>query len=216
MQMDLRAVASFMLPLALLAGCASQSGWNVGDWCGGSCDSAAGNCRVCKAPRAYWSHGRYIHWYDSWVTQRSAEQCAEKTLKNDPEVCENPSTDFCCGYEQAFIDLANGGNGVTPPVPPQKYWKANNRSARGYQKAEQWFEGYRAGVCAAQAMGRQEYLFIPASAEAAQAEHDVYRHGYHANWTTPGWNNAGWNNAVWQQPAAPSAPCDGPACEWNH
>lgn len=200
MQMDLRVVACLLLPLALIYGCASQSCWTAGSWsdqtcdqtCEPGCEAQGGGCRVCQAPRWYWSHGRYIHWYDSWVTRRAAEKCAEKSFHNDPAVCSSASGDFYCGYRQAFIDLANGGSGVTPAVPPQKYWKAHNRSDRGYKKAEQWFEGYRAGVCAARGMGRQEFLYVPASAEAAQAENAVYHPGRYDGWNGPAMHADSW------------------------
>lgn len=221
MQMDLRVIASLLLPLAFVYGCASQSGWSTGSWCEQGCNVLTGDCRACQAPRWYWSRGRYIHWYDSWVTERTAEACAKKTFRNDPAATA-ATGDFYCGYQQAFIDLANGGSGVTPAVPPEKYWKANNRSARGYEKAEQWFEGYRAGVCAARGTGRQEFLFVPTSAEAAQAENAVYHPGRYDGWNGPAMHASSWQDggeyfAPEYAPPGYVAPHDGPPVgDWNY
>jgi hypothetical protein len=75
-----------------------------------------------------------------------------------------PSCDFREGYTQAYVDLAEGGNGEVPAVPPERYWKSKYRSAEGYSRAEDWFAGYRAGVEMAQAEGISQFNTIPTSA----------------------------------------------------
>jgi hypothetical protein len=75
----------------------------------------------------------------------------------------HPSCHFREGFVQAHIDLADGGNGVPPAVPPERYWNRRNRSANGYAKAGEWFEGYQAGVAMAQMAGIGSYNDVATS-----------------------------------------------------
>jgi hypothetical protein len=64
------------------------------------------------------------------------------------------SCDYRLGYEQAYVDVAQGTDGQVPALPPANYWKVDARTAAGHQRAQQWFSGYAAG--AAQARCRYE------------------------------------------------------------
>ena len=52
---------------------------------------------------------------------------------------------FCAGYR----DVAAGGHGCVPPVPPRPYWSWRYQTAEGQAKVAAWFDGYPAGALAA-------------------------------------------------------------------
>ena len=64
--------------------------------------------------------------------------------------CDRPyeehfQSGFCAGY----TDMANGGDGYVPALPPQEYRGFEFQSADGAQCVNSWFEGYPEGVAAA-------------------------------------------------------------------
>ncbi|MFM9963824.1 MAG: hypothetical protein ACKV2Q_21650 [Planctomycetaceae bacterium] len=73
------------------------------------------------------------------------------------------SRDFKFGYQQAYIDIANGGSGALPAVPPSRYWAAPYRTTWGHNKAREWFTGYEAGATAAQCCMPANTLSVPTS-----------------------------------------------------
>ena len=74
------------------------------------------------------------------------------------------SRDFRYGFQQAFLDIANGGSGALPAVPPARYWTAAYRTTWGHNKAREWFEGYEAGANAAKCSALKEAQSIPTAA----------------------------------------------------
>jgi hypothetical protein len=119
------------------------------------CD--AGGCE----PHSGWADCRggagcgpnlYIGCIDTWRVRRYALASADKAWRR----CHNPggrgSCHFRDGFDQAFVDLAEGGDGTPPGVPPERYWWCTYRSACGQRFAEEWFAGYEAGVEAARAL----------------------------------------------------------------
>jgi hypothetical protein len=62
------------------------------------------------------------------------------------------SCDYVYGFEQAFIDVAQGGWGMTPAVPPRRYWGLCSRTPAGKERACDWLAGYSAGAERALAM----------------------------------------------------------------
>lgn len=84
------------------------------------------------------------------ANQELAEQFAGKV-----------SSDFEFGFQQAFIDIANGGSGALPTVPPPRYWSAPYRTSWGHDKARDWFAGYQAGANSAKCGALQEAQAAP-------------------------------------------------------
>lgn len=141
------------------SGCCSPSVCSSGSCGPGAKDPP----RVCEAPRWYWSNGKYWGCVDDYFTRRAATACAYKTVdQHIPRNCPHRD-DFYDGYVCAHVDRAFGGCAQVPAVPPQKYWKANNRSAAGYARAEQWFAGYQAGLDQFNNIGRDSHLYVPSS-----------------------------------------------------
>lgn len=156
-----------------------------GDGCGpfGTCRHES-HCR----PGHYWVPGGYSSDIDEMVARSAAKQCARRALRelDDGHDFEYES-DFEDGFRRAYVDVATGGSGTVPPVPPEKYWKASYRSAEGHAQADAWFAGYRAGAQSARSDGLDAYNTIPAS--AASYAVDDCKHGpevpIHDTWSTP-------------------------------
>lgn len=54
------------------------------------------------------------------------------------------------GFKAGYVNIASGGNGCPPPVPPNKYWNWRYQSLEGQAKVAAWFEGWPYGVAAAE------------------------------------------------------------------
>lgn len=107
---------------------------------------------VCK-PKAYMTFAKYWPFLDDLHTTWTAKSCAKKILRRQQwKARRRMGNDYKAGFTQAFIDIAHGGNGEIPAVPPPRFWNTQFRSPWGQQKAERWFDGYRAGA----AMGSVE------------------------------------------------------------
>ena len=101
-------------------------------------------CRPSFAPTLC---GRYSPKSDDHAVRRAAARCAAKALSRlRRETGEWYSSDFKNGFRQAYTDIARGGLGVTPAIPPEKYWSAYYRTSSGHQRAWRWFEGYELGA----------------------------------------------------------------------
>jgi hypothetical protein len=84
---------------------------------------------------------------DEQVTNDAARRAARHELKRMCESCgRSPSSHYAAGFQEAFVDVARGGNGAVPAIPPPRYWTYRNRSAEGDQRAQTWFDGYAAGA----------------------------------------------------------------------
>ncbi|REJ85948.1 MAG: hypothetical protein DWQ34_28015 [Planctomycetota bacterium] len=75
--------------------------------------------------------------------------------------------DFRSGYVQAYVDVAVGGSGEVPPVPPERYWKSCRRDPEGHREAADWFAGYAAGSQRALASTWHAYNQVPTSGSTA-------------------------------------------------
>ncbi|MFK7778376.1 MAG: hypothetical protein QM501_09660 [Gimesia sp.] len=126
-------------------------------------NSACESTGSCKLPGKYLLGGRYRPVIDTCLTKQAARNCALKSLNQQMPLHSPRNTDFCDGFVQAFVDLSLGSRGVIPAIPPPKYWTANNRSADGHCKADQWFAGYREGVSQASYKQSPEQTIVPTS-----------------------------------------------------
>lgn len=107
---------------------------------------------TCKpvCPPGYLTFSKYWPGLDEWSTTHVAKSAANRQIWSQQlRSLRLLSSHYKDGYRQAFIDIANGGSGDCPPVPPPRYWNTFYRSACGEKFAEQWFNGYRAGAAAA-------------------------------------------------------------------
>ena len=59
---------------------------------------------------------------------------------------------FCAGYQ----DVASGGNGCPPALPPREFWSWQYQTGEGQAKVAAWFEGFPIGAEAAKEDGAGE------------------------------------------------------------
>ncbi|MCA9013979.1 MAG: hypothetical protein KDA77_01485, partial [Planctomycetaceae bacterium] len=110
------------------------------------------------SPHPYRSLEGYQTDLDKYVVKHAAKKCAHQSLKTMACSCKDkPSKAFRKGYQQAYIDIALGGSGEVPPVPPEEYWAAHYRTPEGYLEVQEWFTGYKLGAEHALADGRYDY-----------------------------------------------------------
>lgn len=106
-----------------------KAGHGCGVWCG--------HCGRCYS-------SLYNRHFDSKHATHRALKMAQADLHQMHPSCK--SCHFRRGYEQAYIDVALGGSGAVPALPPPSYWKTSARSPDGHQQAQEWFAGYAAGA----------------------------------------------------------------------
>lgn len=121
-------------------------------------------------PKPYATFGKYWPTGDRHTTEKTARRCAAHALHQiKKQYGEKPPSDYAAGFEQAFVDVASGGNGVTPPIPPSQYWNAHYRTPAGRRHAQMWFDGYRDGVASAGQHGIFENRPVAVSEDGAWA-----------------------------------------------
>lgn len=67
---------------------------------------------------------------------------------------------FKSGYEAGYLDVASGGDGCLPTLPPRCYWKVCYQNPKGRQKTIAWFDGFAHGAIAADKDGVNAYANI--------------------------------------------------------
>jgi hypothetical protein len=87
---------------------------------------------------------------------------AWESLRETSE-CMNFEADFGRGFRAGYYDVANGGNGCPPPLPPERYWSVRYMSIEGRERTEAWFAGFRYGAMVAQQDGIGVFLELPTS-----------------------------------------------------
>ncbi|MBI5758864.1 MAG: hypothetical protein HZA46_10140 [Planctomycetales bacterium] len=135
------------------------------------------------------------------MTKQNAKSLAEDRLDAlRKETRENYACDFKEGFERAYVDIAEGGSGVTPAIPPERYWGYRYRTPDGHQRAQDWFRGYEMGASYAEVDGLK-YNDIATSARRYVAGDYSSPAGYH---TGPGVSpdGADWSAAGRRAPAA--------------
>jgi hypothetical protein len=115
-------------------GCGMGTGW--------SCCSGGGTC----------GPNLYLGCVDNWRVRRHARACADRAWHRGHAPGGRGSCHYREGFTQAFVDLAEGGDGTPPGVPPERYWWCLYRSSCGQRFAEEWFAGYDAGVGTARSL----------------------------------------------------------------
>lgn len=159
---------------SLLLLCLSISGCRVFDFFGEvarysevNLDDDREDCRGECAPPPYSGLGRYWRIRNRFDVRDVAGKCCEDAWDRYESQCRrSPSKHFKNGFRDAFYEIADGGDGTVPPVPPKKYWNAYYRSPEGKIYAQQWFNGYRVGSAIALQRGLDRMNEIATSIEA--------------------------------------------------
>lgn len=145
----------------------------------------------------------FIRRLDDLHTEIAAKRCACEALAR----CGPVNCDYRHGFTQAYVDLALGGTGTPPPVPPERYWSVCFRTQCGQDRAADWYAGYRDGVASVRGYESTGPV-IPASGAAyvlapgRPAAQDGYAQG------NPGWQDYG--TQVWDG-IPPGTPTGGAA-----
>lgn len=77
--------------------------------------------------------------------------------------------DFGRGFREGYYDVAMGGNGCPPVIPPRRYWSVKYASPRGHQQTHAWFEGFRYGAVVAEQDGVGIWVTLPTSTPARRS-----------------------------------------------
>ncbi len=67
------------------------------------------------------------------------------------------------GFRAGYVNVASGGNGCPPAVPPRKYWSWKYQTPEGQCKVAAWFEGFTYGAQAAESDGAGNFQQIQVS-----------------------------------------------------
>ena len=70
---------------------------------------------------------------------------------------------FGKGFRAGYTNVASGGNGCPPPVPPRNYWSWIYQTEKGQARVSAWFEGYPYGALAAEEDGAGDYRQVQVS-----------------------------------------------------
>jgi hypothetical protein len=125
--------------------------------------AAGASVTDCLHGNGYWTCSPpYLRKMDECVTEHTARADAKRVLHATKCGNTRHTCDFANGFEQAFVDIANGGSGQVPAVAPRQYWSRPFRTPEGRAVAQAWFDGYAAG--AQQALSRYGDTVIAASA----------------------------------------------------
>jgi hypothetical protein len=69
--------------------------------------------------------------------------------------------DYADGFRAGYYAVSTGGSSCPPIVPPPKYFAASYQSTQGQCQVNQWYQGYQAGVIAADRDGRSLWTTVP-------------------------------------------------------
>ncbi|HVJ83242.1 MAG TPA: hypothetical protein VNC50_19405, partial [Planctomycetia bacterium] len=67
------------------------------------------------------------------------------------------------GFIAGYSDIASGGDGCPPALPPKCYWSVAFQNPSGQERVKAWFDGWREGVAAAKRDGVASYgtVYVP-------------------------------------------------------
>lgn len=158
---------------SLLLVCLSITGCRVFDFFGEvgrysevNLDTDREDCRGDCSPPPYSGLGRYWPLRNRFDVRDVAGKCCQDAWDRYESQCRrSPSKHFQNGFRDAFYEIADGGDGKVPPIPPKKYWNAYYRSPEGKVYAQQWFNGYRVGASTAMERGLDRMNKIATSVE---------------------------------------------------
>jgi len=89
-----------------------------------------------------------------------------------PPDCRHEKRHYARGWKQGYIDVAEGGEGCAPPLPPDCYHSCIFQCADGQAAIRSWYRGYQDGAQAAFACGVQQYNYIPSPACSSPPPHE--------------------------------------------
>ncbi len=95
-----------------------------------------------------------------WAWYRAKPPCKDKAYPRH----------FRSGWKEGYKNVALGGGGLVPPVPPQKYWSARYETCEGRQMISSWYGGYQIGAIEAEKRGEDNCHPVPTACMVALPE----------------------------------------------
>lgn len=80
------------------------------------------------------------------------------------------------GFRAGYKDVASGGDGCPPPLPPTKFWNWKFQSMEGQAKVNAWFEGFPLGAAAAEEDGAANGRMIQVSRQVEVQYSPAFNH----------------------------------------
>ena len=127
----------------------------------------------CQLKRAIDDHIAYCEPIDDACANTHARIAAHHVWwQKRHELClpDDPHRHhFKSGFIDGFFNVATGGNGCVPAVPPRRYWKSCYETPEGHCKINAYFQGYPIGAQVAFQLGYFRSQRVPTSIPAQAA-----------------------------------------------
>jgi len=95
---------------------------------------------------------------------QSVNRLRAKSAWGDMKAClpkGSTNKDYAHGFQEGYYSVASGGSHCPPVTPPPCYWAAKYQSTEGQSAVTQWYQGFQAGVVAADKDGRSIWTTVP-------------------------------------------------------
>ncbi len=101
-------------------------------------------------------------WNDGWIDQCMQRHVsrlhdrvwAKRAFHLRYGHCKRVHADhFEAGFVEGYCEVCNGGQGMSPTVPPEKYWGFQYRTREGSEMQNAWYAGFEAGSGSARTDG---------------------------------------------------------------
>jgi hypothetical protein len=124
--------------------------------------SCAGGCSIFQGINDYLTYNDcvndFVLGYRNTVWARQAWHERKSQHYGEPYFSH-----FGAGFRAGYADVASGGNGCPPALPPRDYWTWKYQTPEGQGMVAAWFAGYPFGAKAAEEDGAGLYQQIQVS-----------------------------------------------------
>ncbi|MFK7819103.1 MAG: hypothetical protein AB8G99_10320 [Planctomycetaceae bacterium] len=120
---------------------------------------------------------RYNHSIDKYLARKRASLQAWYVWRQCADQCQcGRIKDYRRGFIDGYCDVALGGDGCAPVVPPNRYWGWRYQDAGGAECVAAWYEGHPVGVAAALEAGSHYEIqtIVPETSEYEEFRDEFY------------------------------------------
>ena len=123
---------------------------------------ASSGCSLTRGVREFAAYNDGVN--DFVLGWRNSVWARQAWQERAPHFIDQPHLGaFGAGFRAGYTDVATGGTGCPPPLPPRKYWNWKYQTPEGQSKVAAWFSGYPYGAQAAEEEQAGEYQNIQVS-----------------------------------------------------
>ena len=116
-----------------------------------SCGAMSG-CGGYQMAENSWQYN--ASWNNFVAKHRNSGMATKAWHRHKHAFCNEACLDqFCDGFRDGYLSVADGGDGCTPAFPPREYWGWQYQSAEGQRQVASWFSGFPHGARAAEEDG---------------------------------------------------------------